>query len=70
MPNDEKVFKGFMNVKDVQVFLQKTTTWTKKIEKGNKNGKRLALNVECHFKNSKSLSKLDLHMKSSCLKRP
>jgi hypothetical protein len=32
MPNDDKVFKGFMhvNVKDVQVALQKTITWTYK----------------------------------------
>jgi hypothetical protein len=35
-----------------------------------KNGRRLALNVGCHLENLRPLSKLDLHPKSLCLKRP
>jgi len=38
--------------------------------KVGKNGKRLVLNVGCCFKNLEPLSKLNLHPKSSCLKRP
>jgi hypothetical protein len=36
MPNYDYFLKGFMhvNVKDVQVDLQKTIIWTKKFEKG------------------------------------
>jgi len=35
MPNYDKIFKGSMhvNVKDVQVALQKTNIWTKKSKK-------------------------------------
>jgi hypothetical protein len=69
---DNKVSKGLMqvNVKDAQTILQKTITWTKKFGKVGKNLTRLVVNVGCCFKNLKPLSKLDLHSKSSYLKRP
>jgi hypothetical protein len=67
-----KVFKGLMQVdaNNAQVVLQKTITWTKKSGKGRKNGRRFILNVGCCLENLKPLSKLNLHSKSSCLKRP
>jgi hypothetical protein len=48
--NDNKVSKDLLqvNVKDVHVALQKKITlWTKKFRKG----RRLVLNVGCHFEN-------------------
>jgi hypothetical protein len=50
-----------------QAVLQKTK---KSNLKGGKNGRRLALKMGCDLENLKPLSKLDLHLKSSCLKRP
>jgi hypothetical protein len=35
-----------------------------------KNGRRFVLNVGCRLKKLRPLSKLDLHPKSSCLKKP
>jgi hypothetical protein len=55
----------------VEVALHKIITLTKKINlKGGKNGRRLALKMGCDFENLIPLSKLDFHLKSSCLKRP
>ncbi len=36
-----------MNVKNVQIFLQKTITWTKKYEKGKQEWEKTCIEVGC-----------------------
>jgi hypothetical protein len=59
-----------VNGKDAQVTLQKLLHGQRNLVKVGKNGRRVVLNVGCHFKNLKPLSKPNLHPKSSCLKKP
>jgi hypothetical protein len=53
--NDNKVVASLkhVNVKNVQISLQKTITWTKKHEKGRWSGKRHVLKVDCNIENKK-----------------
>jgi hypothetical protein len=44
-----------VNLKDVQVVLQKIITWTKKFEKGKHEERRLVMKLICCTKNSRPL---------------
>ncbi len=53
-----------MNVKNAQVTLQNTITWTKKSKKGDRNQRRLELIMGCSIGNLRPLSKTYFHPKS------
>ncbi len=69
--NDDKVCKGLMQVSvKMHNLLHRRQLHGQRNLGTCKNGRRLALNMGCHLENVRPLSKLDLHPKSPCLKRP
>jgi hypothetical protein len=57
---DNKVFKGLMqvDVKDAQVVLQKTITWTKKSSKGRQEWEKACIECGLLFRKLKTLVKI------------
>jgi hypothetical protein len=69
---NDKIFKGLMqvNVEDAQTTFKILLHGPRNLVKVGKNGRRFVLNVGFCLEKLRPLSKLNLHPKSSCLKRP